>query len=80
MKNKVKLGLLSGVAVLTTVAACQTIDSGIYNGFPITVENYSGAQTNSVSYTGQVARHALHESKLPILRLSLPTLWRRYPH
>ena len=34
----------------------------IYDKFPITVKGYKGEKTNSVSYTGQIARHTLHES------------------
>ena len=37
-------------------------DDRIYANFPITVEGYSGKKTTSVSYTGQIARHALHDS------------------
>ncbi|MEE2773665.1 MAG: DUF4856 domain-containing protein [Pseudomonadota bacterium] len=33
-----------------------------YGPFPITLKGYSGSKTNSVSYTGQIARHVLHDS------------------
>ena len=33
-----------------------------YGPFPVTVKGYSGSKTNSVSYTGQIARHVLHDS------------------
>ena len=33
-----------------------------YTDFPITLEQYSGKATSSVKYTGQMARHALHDS------------------
>ena len=33
-----------------------------YGPFPITLKNYDGNKTNSVSYTGQIARHVLHDS------------------
>jgi hypothetical protein len=33
-----------------------------YGPFPITVKGYTGTKTNSVSYTGQIARHVLHDS------------------
>ena len=62
MKNKVKLSLVGGVVSVLTVAACTTIDTVMYDNFPVTVKNYGGYKTNSVSYTGQIARHALHES------------------
>ncbi|MBO6521451.1 MAG: DUF4856 domain-containing protein [Rhodospirillales bacterium] len=37
-------------------------DEMVYGPFPITVKGYDGSKTNSVSYTGQVARHTLHDS------------------
>ena len=33
-----------------------------YSKFPVTLKGYSGNKTTSVSYTGQVARHVLHDS------------------
>ena len=43
----------------------QTADeaaNNVYGPFPVTVKGYSGSKTNSVSYTGQIARHVLHDS------------------
>ncbi len=40
-----------------TVHAAET-----YGPYPITLKNYSGPKTDSVSYAGQVARHVLHNS------------------
>ena len=55
--------MLIGCGVLGLVAAACTItETGIYSGFPVTLKNYSGKKTNSVSYTGQIARHTIHES------------------
>ncbi len=34
----------------------------VYANFPVTVKNYTGDKKTSVSYTGQIARHALHNS------------------
>ena len=34
----------------------------VYADFPVTVKGYQGKKTTSVSYTGQIARHALHDS------------------
>ena len=34
----------------------------VYGPYPITLKDYSGDKTNSVKYTGQMARHALHDS------------------
>ena len=33
-----------------------------YGPFPVTVKGYNGSKTNSVSYSGQIARHVLHDS------------------
>ena len=33
-----------------------------YGPFPVTVKGYTGTKTNSVSYSGQIARHILHDS------------------
>ena len=33
-----------------------------YSKFPVTLKGYSGEKTNSVSYSGQIARHVLHDS------------------
>ena len=49
----VTLALLSGAALA---------DDMVYAGFPVTVKGYSGSKTTSVSYTGQIARHVLHDS------------------
>jgi hypothetical protein len=34
----------------------------VYGPFPVTLKDYSGECTNTVSYSGQIARHALHDS------------------
>lgn len=33
-----------------------------YGPFPVTLKDYKGDKTNSVSYSGQIARHVLHDS------------------
>lgn len=37
-------------------------DANSYGPFPVTLKGYSGDKKNSVAYTGQIARHALHDS------------------
>ena len=49
---------LAATAISTTAFA----DENVYAGFPVTVKGYAGDKTNSVSYTGQIARHTLHDS------------------
>ncbi len=59
---------LSASAVLSVVSAASfnavaAQDEGkIYSDFPVTVKGYQGKATSSVSYSGQMARHALHNS------------------
>ena len=62
MKNNVKLSLGCATAALLTLTACKTTDTSVYGAFPVTVKNYTGSKINSTSYTGQIARHTLHES------------------
>ena len=62
MKNYMKLSLVGSTAAIISVAACTSTNTGSYSSFPVTVKNYSGNKTNSVAYTGQIARHTLHES------------------
>lgn len=52
--------IIAGSSILTiniSAASTQT-----YSGFPITVKAYAGKKSNSVSYSGQVARQVLHNS------------------
>ena len=42
--------------------ALAQADDMVYAGFPVTVKGYSGSKTTSESYTGQIARHVLHDS------------------
>lgn len=55
---------ISGLAAMSLAAftfAAQA-DDRVYGPFPVTVKGYEGSATNSVKYTGQIARHVLHES------------------
>ena len=54
----------SGAAALTVVLLSGTAiaDDMVYSGFPVTVSGYTGKKTTSVAYTGQIARHVLHDS------------------
>ena len=72
MKFKMKSGLsLSfGLLAVTGIVAACAGDAGkvanasntVYGNFPVTEKSYSGSKTSSVSYTGQIARHVLHDS------------------
>ena len=51
------------IAFLSPLAlASAAYSETTYGPFPVTLKGYSGSKTNSVSYTGQIARHVLHDS------------------
>ncbi|MCH2069339.1 DUF4856 domain-containing protein [Shimia sp.] len=56
---KTTLKLTTALA-FCAVAGAATAET--YGPYPITVKGYEGDKTNSVSYSGQIARHALHDS------------------
>jgi len=45
-----------------SLTASNAFGNDVYGPFPITLKGYSGEKTNSVSYSGQIARHILHDS------------------
>ncbi len=47
----------AGLFAATTVSAAD-----VYGPYPVTVKGYEGDKTDSVSYSGQIARHVLHDS------------------
>ncbi|MEM7176122.1 MAG: DUF4856 domain-containing protein [Pseudomonadota bacterium] len=53
---------LIATAVVATTAATGASAGDVYGAQPVTVKGYSGDKTNSVSYSGQVARYVLHDS------------------
>lgn len=59
-----KLSRTFATALFCAVGSSVAVagDANVYGPFPITVDGYSGSKTNSVSYTGQIARHTLHDS------------------
>ena len=65
MKKTINSFRVAGVlmACLSPFAlASAAFSDTTYGPFPVTVKGYSGSKTNSVSYTGQIARHVLHDS------------------
>ena len=53
------------VASFVAISFSQTSFAGghdVYGPWPVTVKGYTGDKTNSTSYTGQMARHVLHDS------------------
>lgn len=61
MKKKTIAGA-AAVALGGLLAGPALADGTVYADFPVTVKGYQGEKTSSVSYGGQIARHALHDS------------------
>ena len=62
---QIKAGLLGALVTASVPVLSSSVasaDGHVYGPFPITLKGYSGDKTNSVSYTGQMARHVLHDS------------------
>jgi len=55
--RKIVVGSIALALVAIGVNAAET-----YGPFPVTVKGYNGKKVNSVSYTGQIARHTLEKS------------------
>ena len=66
LSNKTKLNavglLVAGLSPLMIAGMAYGDSSNNYGPFPVTVKGYEGSATNSVSYSGQIARHVLHDS------------------
>ncbi|WP_420403951.1 DUF4856 domain-containing protein [Nisaea sp.] len=58
-----KLSMLATTCLVSLAMAAPALaDDRVYADFPVTVKGYTGSKTTSVSYTGQIARQALHDS------------------
>ena len=53
---------LAAVIASSLVFGCVFAKPDMYGNFPVTEKSYSGKKKDSTSYTGQVARHVLHNS------------------
>ncbi|MEM6657498.1 MAG: DUF4856 domain-containing protein [Pseudomonadota bacterium] len=58
---QLKLKITTAIVAATMVGGMALADQA-YGPFPVTLKGYDGDKTNSVSYTGQIARHVLHDS------------------
>ena len=57
------LTVASLVSVTSVVSGCSgVISTDVYKYYPVTLAGYTGDKETSVAYTGQVARHVLHDS------------------
>ena len=57
-----KTALYGGLAGAVLIGACTAGATSVYEKFPVTLKGYKGSKTTSVAYTGQIARHVLHDS------------------
>ena len=53
------VGIFGSFMLLSSFA--EAGDTMVYGKFPVTVKGYTGNKKNSVSYSGQIARHILHD-------------------
>jgi len=55
---------LSIIVLIATslIFGCVFAKPKMYSSFPVTEKSYSGSKNDSTSYTGQMARHVLHNS------------------
>lgn len=57
-----KLPQVTALVAAMTIASAAHASADVYADYPVTVKAYEGSKTTSVSYTGQMARHTLHDS------------------
>ena len=53
------VGLISSGAVTGALSAKA---GEVYGPYPVTLKGWWGTEKNSVAYTGQMARHVIHDS------------------
>ena len=61
MLKSTTFGATTALSILL-LSSTAIADDMVYSGFPVTLNGYTGSKTTSTSYTGQIARHALHDS------------------
>ena len=62
MEKEMSKSKLGATALVICLGAGLASADTNYGPFPITLKGYNGTKSNSVSYTGQIARHVLHDS------------------
>ena len=60
--KRTRLGLAIALVSSSLSMPALAHSDASYSGFPITVKDYKGDKKSSVAYSGQIARHALHDS------------------
>jgi len=62
-KQYLKTKILASVASISLgLTGLANANDDVYGPFPVTLKGYSGDCTNTVSYSGQIARHVQHDS------------------
>ena len=62
-KLQLKTKILASVASISLgLTGLASANDDVYGPFPVTLKGYSGDCTNTVSYSGQIARHVQHDS------------------
>ena len=59
---RMKANILVASTLAAALSGANTLAAENYGPYPVTVKGYAGKKTNSVSYSGQIARHTLHNS------------------
>ena len=63
IKLQLKTKILASVASISLgLTGLASANDDVYGPFPVTLKGYSGDCTNTVSYSGQIARHVQHDS------------------
>jgi hypothetical protein len=60
------------LTILATGSMNALAEAEVYADFPVTVKGYDGDAKSSVSYSGQIARHILHDSLKKLIGADLP--------
>ncbi len=53
---------ISTALLASTIFTNAVFAEGTYGPFPVTLQGYEGSEENTVSYSGQIARHVLHDN------------------
>ena len=61
-KHRFLTGTALAALAFVTYGCKSVSDPNIYKYYPVTVSGYKGSKDISVAYTGQIARHVLHDS------------------
>ena len=66
--KKIVILLVTSIIAITFANFSYADEHKVYGPYPITLKGYDGDKTNSVKYTGEMARHALHDSLKALIK------------